>query len=243
MNLDKLYGVGLNENESKLYVSLLKLTESSVTQLSKESGINRSLLYFILHDLEQRGFVSHILKNNVRFYRAVNPNKVLDLLHEKEKGFKSILPELLELNKFSKKKPQVEILEGKEGIKTILNEILRLKKDWFAFNIPGKGPEVLGDWVYAYERERQRVGIKLNVILVGTEQGVIRGKEFSKMKFTKVKYLGKNYESPASSYIYGDRLVIIFWYKEFPFAIRIVDKSLADSYKKYFDEMWKIAKI
>ena len=189
-----------------------------------------------------KGIVSYIVKNNTRYYRAAEPNKILSMLKEKEKILMSIMPQLAELHKPRLKKPVVEILEGKEGIKTILNDLLRQKKEWFAYNIPGKGPEIVGPGVHAFEKERQKAKIRLNVICVSTKQGRKRGKEFSQMKFTDVRYMPESYESPASNWIYGNRLVIIFWYKEFPFAIRIIDKNLAESYKNNFRAVWNIAK-
>ena len=68
------------------------------------------------------------------------------------------------------------------------------------------------------------------------------GKRFSKMKYTELKFIQEYYESPASNWIYGDRIAIIFWYKEFPFALRIIDNNLAESYRNYFNLLWKIAK-
>jgi len=115
-----------------------------------------------------------------------------------------------------------------------LNDILKQKKEWFAFNIPGKGPEILGPNVNAFEKERQKSKINLKAICIKTKQGLKRGKEFSKMKYTEVKYTKEKYESPASNWIYGNRIVIIFWYKEFPFAIRIIDENLAESYRNHF---------
>jgi sugar-specific transcriptional regulator TrmB len=242
MDLTKLQDTGLNEKESRLYVKLLELNESTVTKLAKETNINRSLLYFILSDLEKRGFVSYIIKNNVRYYKPIEPQKILSLLEEKKKSFESILPELITMSKLIKRKPQIEILEGKEGIKTALNDILRQKKEWFAFNIPGKGPEIMGPMIYAFEKEREKAKIVLNVILTRTEQAFERGKEFSTLKHTNIRYMPEEYSSPASNWIYGDRIVIIFWYKEFPFAVRIIDKDLAESYRNHFKALWKISK-
>ncbi len=242
MELKDLSQTGLNEKEVKIYLSLLRGGVSTVSAISKETGINRSLLYFILDKLEKEGVVSYVIKNNVRYYQPIEPERILDRLKQKELGFKRLLPELLALKNSSLKKPKVEILEGKEGIKTILSEILRLKCEWYAFNVPGKGPEIMGDYVYSWEKERQKHKILLNVLMVSTKQGLVRGKEFEKMKYTKVKYLGESYSSPASNYIYGDRIAILFWYKEYPFAIRIIDKNLADSYKNYFNLLWKLAK-
>ena len=238
MDIEKLKEIGLNEKETKAYLALLELGDSLVSEIAKKTGINRSLLYTIMSDLEKKGMVSYILKNNLRYYRAVEPTKILSILKEKEKNFASILPELIKLYKPRKKKPVVEILEGREGIKTILNDVLRQKKEWFAFNVPGKGPEILGFKVHSFEKERQKMRIKLNVVCVRTEEGIKRGKQFSRMRYTRVRYMPATYESPASNWIYGDRIVIIFWYKEFPFAIRIIDKNLAESYKNYFRVLW-----
>lgn len=242
METEKLKQIGLNEKESQVYLELLQLGDCLVSEIAKKTKINRSLLYTILSDLSNKGIVTYIIKNNVRYYRAAEPNKILSMLKEKEKIFESILPDLLKIHQPRTKKPIIEILEGKEGIKTILNDVLRLKQKWFAFDVPGKGPEILGPTVHAFEKERQKEKISLNVICVKTEEGIKRGKEFSQMRYTQVRYAPRAYESPASNWIYGDRIAIIFWYKEFPFAMRIMDKNLAESYKNHFQILWDYSK-
>ena len=242
MDIEKLKQVGLSEKESRVYLALLELEDALVSEIAKKAKINRSLLYTILSNLAEKGIVAYILKNNVRYYRAAEPQKILAMLKEKEKILTSIMPELLGLHKPKRKRPIVEILEGREGLKTILNDVLRQKKEWFAFNIPGKGPEVLGPAVHAFEKERQKAKITLNVIMVRTKQGLKRGKEFAAMKYTNVRYMLQTYASPASNWIYGDRSVILFWYKESPFAIRIIDNDLAESYKNHFRALWTVSK-
>jgi len=242
MNIEKLKQIGLNDKESKVYLALLELEDALVSEISDKTKINRSLLYSILAELVDKGLVTYILKNNTRYYRAAEPEKILSMLKEKEKALQSILPELVALHRPRAKKPIVEILEGKEGIKTIFNDVLRVGQDWYAFGVPGKGPEIIGPNVHAFEKERQKAGIPLNVICVRTKEGLKRGKEFSQMRYTKVRYMPETYESPASNWIYGDRIVVIFWYKEFPFAIRIIDKNLAESYKNHFKAMWTSSK-
>jgi len=241
MDLEKLKQIGLTEKEIKTYLNLLESGDSLVSDISKKTRINRSLLYTVLESMEKKGIVSYILKNNLRYYRAVEPTKILSILKEREKGFQEILPQLINIQKPKGQKPIVEILEGKEGLKTILNDVLKQKKEWFAYDVPGKGPEILSFTAHSFEIERQKARIPLNVICVNTKGGLKRGREFSKMKYTKVRYMPESYESPASNWLYGDRIVIIFWYKDFPFAIRIIDQNLAESYKNHFNALWKIA--
>jgi sugar-specific transcriptional regulator TrmB len=242
MDVEKLKQIGLSNKESIIYLALLELEDALVSQIAEKTKINRSLLYTILNDLANKGLVTYIIKNNVRYYRAIEPQKILNMLKEREKDFYTILPELIALHTPKKERPIVEILEDKEGLKTILNDVLRQKKEWYAYDVPGKGPEILSFAVHAFERDRQKAKIPLNVICVNTKSGLKRGKEFSRMKYTKVKYMPESYESPASNWLYGDRIVIIFWYKEFPFAIRIIDKNLAESYKNHFKALWKFSR-
>lgn len=240
MDIEKLKEIGLNEKESKVYLALLELEDALVSEISDKTKINRSLLYDVLNDLTKKGIVTYILKNNVRYYRAAEPEKIMAMLKEKEKIFAVMLPELLALHKPRTKKPIVEILEGIEGIKTILNDILRVKKEWDAFGAPGKGPEILGPSIDAFEKERCK-SIVLKAIYMKTAEGKKRGKTLAKLKNTFVRYAPESYISPASNYIYGDRLALIFWYKDFPFAIRIIDKTLADSYRNHFKLLWNNA--
>jgi predicted transcriptional regulator len=242
MDIDKLKEIGLNDKESRVYIALLELEDALVSEIAAKAKINRSLLYTILSSLAKKGIVTYILKNNVRYYRAAEPQKILAMMKEKEKILNSIMPDLIALHKPRKARPIVEVLEGREGLKTIMNDVLRQRKEWFAFNVPGKGPATLGTTVHSFQNERQKRGIKLNAIVMKTKQGIKRGKQFAAMKHSKARYMPETFASPASNWIYGDRSVILFWYKESPFAIRIIDKELADSYKNHFKALWSASK-
>lgn len=242
MDIEKLKQIGLNEKESKVYLALLNLEDALVSEIADKTKINRSLLYSILNELAGKGIVTYMLKNNIRYYRAAEPQKILAMLKEKEKMLVSIMPELIALHKPRQKKPVVEILEGIQGLKTILNDVLRQKAEWFAFNVPGKGPETLGPAVHNFQRQRQKLKILLRVIVVKTKAGIKRGKEFAEMRYSKARCMPEVYASPASNWIYGDRIVILVWNKEFPFAVRIIDRNLAESYKNHFKALWTASK-
>lgn len=234
--------VGLSEQEAKVYLALLKLGTSLASRVSSETKINRSLVYQLLDKLINKGFVSYVIRENRRYYRAVHPEKLLDILKEKEEKLKSMLPKLTSLYPPKEKKPVVEVLEGKEGIKTMLKDIFRVNKTWYAFGSSGTAPEILPYFVEHWEKERQRRKIKLVVICNDSPAGRKRGKEFSKMKFTEVKYMPNKYISPTSTWIYGYKLAFIMWSKEHPFAIRIISKEMVESYRNHFNVLWKIAK-
>ena len=239
---DTLRELGLANEEIEVYLAMLKLGSNLASKISEETKINRSHVYQLLERLITKGFVSYVIKENRKYFSAVNPEKIVELIKEREQKMKDILPNLLGLVNFEKEKPIVEIFEGKEGIKTILNEILRTKEEWLAFGSSGKGQEILSFYAEHWEKEREKLKINLRGILDSSESGLKRGKEIAKRKYTKIRYVKENYSSPSSTWIYGDRLVFIIWSKEHSFAIRMVSKELANNFKKHFEILWKNAK-
>ncbi len=240
--INALNKLGLSDRESKVYLSLLEWGESLASDVARKSELNRTTTYDILSNLLEKGLVTYIIKNNTRFYRPTEPEKILQLLQEKEKTYESILPQLLHLYRPRTKNCIVEVFQGKEGIKTIFNDILITGKPWAGYNTPGTGHKIMDEtWTELFHRKRQNKKIELRVIYVKTKDAHIRANEMSKMKYTKIKFMKEKYDSPASNWIYGDRVALIFWLREVPFAIRIIDKELADSYRNHFNVIWKYA--
>ncbi|MFA5020429.1 MAG: helix-turn-helix domain-containing protein [Candidatus Pacearchaeota archaeon] len=241
VNTDILKEIGLLEEEIKVYMTLLKIDSSLASNVAKKSDLERSLTYKILGNLIKKGFVSYVIKNNVKYFSPVSPNKIIDILKDKQEKLEEIIPELNSLFEPKEEKPIVEIFEGIEGIKTILKDILKIKQEWFAFG-SGKGPETLSYYVEHWEKERVKNKILMKAILDSSEQGLKRGKNLSKLNFTEVKYSDEKNSSPSSIWIYGNRVAVITWTKEYPFAIRTISKEVSTSYKNYFNALWKAAK-
>ena len=69
---------------------------------------------------------------------------------------------------------------------------------------------------------------------------VRKGRDIKPGINTEVKYIDKGTESEAVFNIYGDKIAIIIW-SEPPEAVVIKNKSVSDSFKYYFDLIWKKA--
>ncbi len=239
---ETLKEIGLANEEINVYLAMLKIGSSLASKISEETEINRSHVYQLLERLIAKGFVSYVIRENRKYFSAVNPEKIIEIIKEREQRVKDILPSLLELTNLQKEKPVVEILEGKEGIKTILNDIVKTKREWLAFGSSGKGQEILSFYAEHWEKEREKLKISLRGILDSSESGIKRGKELSKRKYTEIRYMLEEYSNPSSTWIYGDRIAFIIWSKEHSFAIRIISKEVTDNFKRHFEVLWKNAK-
>lgn len=67
------------------------------------------------------------------------------------------------------------------------------------------------------------------------------GKDQEGTHYTEVKYLPENELNPAVVHIYGDSVLTVLW-SETPVAFLIRSAGVAESFRNYFNLLWKQAK-
>src|SRR5262245_10312777 len=82
-----LQQLDLGENEAMLYALMLERPESTVQELVTHSPFPRTMLYYVLNQLTQRGLVSAKKSAWRTVYVAEDPERLYDLLTQKEKEF------------------------------------------------------------------------------------------------------------------------------------------------------------
>ncbi len=233
MDKEILKETGLQEGEITVYLALLKLKDSTATQITQYTGLHRSHIYDLIEKLREKGLVSFVIKNNVKYFRASPPTKILDYIKEKEAKIKKILPELINLGKEKEEDIRVEIYKGKEGIKTILNDLLKEGEDYILFGHL-KFEEILPIYIEQFVRLADKKKIKERAIL---EKGV----EIIPTKRHEYKHISKEYLFPNANVVYGNKVAIFIWQEPY-YVLFIENKDLAQSYKTHFNLLWKIAK-
>ena len=239
---EALKDLGLSNREVEVYFSLLKLGSVLASKIANETKINRSLVYTILYNLIEKGLVSYSIKENRKYFKAVEPEKLLIILKEKgakikeqETNLRGILPKLKQLQ-VPIKEQNIEIYKGKEGLKTVFEDILKTKKNYIAFGSGGAIEKVLKFYFPHYIKRREKSGIRVKLILNKSKKN-----DFKNYPLTKLKYLPDEYNSPCDTVIYGNKTVILFLLGG-PMALLIESGDLAKGYKNHFKLLWKIAK-
>jgi HTH-type transcriptional regulator, sugar sensing transcriptional regulator len=77
--IKSLTNFGMSEREAKIYLALLASPESSASDLQRVSGVVRSKIYEILHQMVARGYCIDRVEGRNRFYNAVDPKVLLDI--------------------------------------------------------------------------------------------------------------------------------------------------------------------
>jgi len=231
---------GLTGNETKIYIALLEYGPCLVSKIVKETKLNRTHIYDRLNQLIEKGLVTYVIKTGKKYFNAISPDRLLQILEEKEldinkqrKELKRILPQLL------KKKSEedfVEVFKGKEGLKSLLNDILKEKQEVFILGFTGSVAKELEFFYSHFQKKRAKLGIKKKIIA----DYKLKNNKLIKQPLTTIKYLPKEYQSPSGMWIYKDKTVI-FLPDELT-MILIKSEKIAKQYKNYFNLMWKLAK-
>ncbi len=245
MDIPELERIGLLKNDRKVYLSLLEIGSATVSQLVKKTGLHRSYVYDILDKLIDLGLVSFTIKNNKRFFNAENPERIIKVMETKKeeiekdkKDIEKVLPQLIEKQKATLNGQEARVFIGKEGIKSILEDILNVGQDFVGFGAEGKFSDIY-KWYFAnWQTRRVKQKIKYKIIY---SVKLREKRPTAEQKLVQVKFLPEKYEFPATTIVYGDKVTILLWDKS-PIGFVLESKEVVKSFLSYFDVLWLAAK-
>ena len=250
MKPETLEKIGLTQGESKIYLALLVVGQSTTGPIVEKSGVSTSKTYKILKRLESKGLVSYITKNNVAHWSPANPQRILDLLEEQEQEIqekkrevKNSLPSLMKKIDSLREKQQAEVYIGMKGMISVFNDETNYLKENsneinYVIGITSITKPKFLDFFRRIENKRNNLKIKRKYLFGENAKGSQAWIE--KSKYCEIKYL--NYpDSPVSINIYGNTSFVNILNDE-PIFFVIKSEEVANSFKEYFKILWKIAK-
>jgi sugar-specific transcriptional regulator TrmB len=245
-SIEQLQQIGLSEAEARVYFALLKGGSARAKEVISATGMYSANVYDALDRLLKRGLASYSVVNGKKFFQASDPRQLSVVLEnekralaEKEVLVKKIIPEMASLQSQIRDMGKVWVFTGVDGIKVILEDILRVKRDWLLLGMTGVTRRVFGDWVDLYERRRVRLGIRTRVLANNDAQARERAEEFRRLKLTEVRYFPKTFVSPATIYVYGNKTAILVYTKDEPMGVVFDDEKVATGFHNFFELMWR----
>ena len=239
---DALRKFGLTEIETKVYLDLLRTGSAKVHILAQKTNLPRTTVYGILDSLISKGLVSHTIVSGVKLFQASEPEILLSILKEKEKYIENVLPELQKIKKSVKEKPKVEIYEGKEGIKSIMEDLIRTKKPVVSFSSTKDIFNLLNFYTPQFIKKRVKAGIKIRLLTEKTSTVGQVLKKKDKQELRETRFMPKIGEIPNTIYIYGNKIAMLNTHEENPFGVLIENNELAETQRLLFEIIWEKAK-
>ena len=210
---------------------MLSLGEATATKLAERTGLDRTLMYQLTNKLIVRGLVSYVVRNNVRYFSAADPETFLKELHEKEEKFKRILPELKERQRNIKPETKVEVYRGKEGINTIYRMVLREKKPYYLFG----GGEEACTRVELINRKFVRKAVKEKIpgkILERKKAWFFVGEN------EEYRFIPDELISSTTTMLWNDKTAIFVWSEPY-YVILIENPEITRDNLTTFNYLWK----
>lgn len=125
---------GLGEKEARVYLASLELGAATAAEIAQKAGVKRATTYAEIELLMDMGLMSTYEHDKKTLFSAESPEALKRIIKNQEENLKSaasslegILPALLSMRDYAGEKPKVRFFEGKEGLNTIKDEILKVK--------------------------------------------------------------------------------------------------------------------
>lgn len=237
--------IGLSPNEAKVYEGLLSTGETSASAISLHANVPRRNVYDTLNRLIKKGLVFRKFHSKEHIFQAVNPDKLLEVLKEKERKLTDVLPTLHNLYSQDPPTEAAYIYKGLEGYKNYMRDLVRVGQDtyfmsakglWFT---PGIDEIFLSEFKATMEKKQltyktlydPRVKTELPAALENV------GGEY--------KFLPEGYHTPGVVDIFGDYVVTftsegVGDFGEDGAVFVMINKELADTYRTWFDMIWHL---
>jgi sugar-specific transcriptional regulator TrmB len=234
--------IGLSKNEAMVYLTLLDTGSATATKIAESSKMHRTSVYDSLERLVKKGLVCYIMKGETKYFNAADPESLSGMLKQKEEDFMAILPQLKLSKELAPSKDKAKIYEGIAGIRSIVvDDIINstpVGGKVVAFGLPKETPRLMSSFVNFYQK--RRIEKKITMIHLYNENARERIKYLKSLPYTDAGYLPKEYDSPASTTVYGNKVAFYIW-SDPPLGIVIESERMASAYKNYFELLWKLA--
>jgi sugar-specific transcriptional regulator TrmB len=249
MDLNLLEEIGLSKGETKVYLALLKLGSTKTGQLASKAGVSTSKVYKILDRLEKKGLAGHATKGKIRYYSAMEPNRIIEYLDEKEREIsekkeliRNMIPQLEMERKLAGSESEAVVYKGFKAISNFFRNILddlHAGEEYYVLSA-GYGEDLPGVRSFFQNYHTQRAKKKIKVKMLANydiKNTIVPATKLN----SEVRFLPERFISKMLVVFYKEKTFLFFLAKD-PMGFLIKSKEIAESFRSYFDTLWKIAK-
>lgn len=235
--------IGLTKREADIYTLLVRIGESSAGRIIVETKAHPQIVYRALDGLKEKSLVFEFDQNAKKYFRAEDPEKLLDIEKEKMDDLREGVSKLKSIEALSKD-ALVKILRGNNEIVNLRKRAFEELKKGDVYYIVGASGDrfynIVGSEYEKLEAKRIKKGVKKRMIVYQSQKAdLLKNDKF--LDLVELRFLKEDVRVPSSTNIFGNTVAILIWEYN-PIVIMIESKSVAESYKQYFNILWGIAK-
>lgn len=235
---------GLNDREASIYLYLLSNKDQTVFQVAKQLTLPRTTVYSDLERLKKRDLVGIFKKNQVAYWYAENPRRLVKEAESKTTIIKEIFPELESLMQKNTLHPEVRFYEGKDAIKDIINsfyDILETKTERNLYTI--SHPELLENFPkYLPSVLNRKNKLKIFTHLIAPEfVKDLNLAAYTNDEYREVRFLPNQFPFNSTMIAMEDHVALFSLKDGNIYAVTISSPTISNMFKQMFLFMWSAA--
>lgn len=241
--ITSIMDLGFKPQEARVYLACLELGQATVGRIGEQASVQRTFVYDILNELEERGIVSVVEIRNVKNYSAISADRLKEMQMEKFKKFQAIIPDLKAFEKTAGDRPRVRFFEGKEGIKQALEDTLdQPNGSRILAYATGEGVyEDMPEYMSSYFTRRVKKQISIQNIAPDNEVNREHVKHDKEVLRQTILLPEDKFPFTNEIDIYGNKVAIMSLQGEI-LAVIIESESIAKTQRSIFELAWLGAK-
>lgn len=237
--------VGLFPNEIKIYSFLLGNSSAKTGAIISGTRVGSSATYQSLNNLIDRGLVTYKVLNNIRYYSAETPDKLVDDLKEDV----VLLEELSEIVKLAEEssvnRNTVNVFEGYYGLKRAVQSFVASVEQSEEIYILGYSQAYNTNLKYRNlfkdtDKEFFNKKVKVNAMLESASVSLFR-KDRKDIPVYRLRTLPKKYFGLWAIDV-SKKQVLLTILSDYPIAIIINEEKIVEGFRKNLEYMWSTAK-
>lgn len=235
----------ISEKEIEVFVTLQKIGKSLVSQIAKDSMINRTAIYHTLSLLKDKGLVNEIKTDKLSYFEPISVKEYEGWERRKLEEFKKqseLIKNLINKNDQENILPsKYKFYEGIEAVKNLYYETWRNNngKEILAITDYKKAYETMSDFFEKdYFPTRVRKGIRVLSLLDKDEyskRDTLRAESLLReMRYSNLfKSLG------IEMNIFDNYVALISFDKKRPTGVLIQNELISNAFRKMFMFIWE----
>ena len=241
----ELEKLGLTKQESYVYLNALKLGVSKASVIAQKCNMQRGAAYYTLKLLQEKGFISEATKGGVKYYNAVSPERIVELIEENHQTkldtITNIMPVLKGLGDTALARPKIEVFEGLEGYKSVFYKILEKENQTILCYVSADILKFLPNFNLQFRRRRKEKNIHIRTISE-PDSLLLEISKRNKEELRDMRYMKNLFsDTEALYYILDDAVVLIRANEKEQIAVYVQEENLARLHRNIFEMMWGLA--
>jgi sugar-specific transcriptional regulator TrmB len=232
--------LGLSEKEISLYLVTLQKGRVSVPEASKLTGINRTTVYSVAKELEDKGFIIQDFGEKPNVLMAIPPTELRSIVDRKRNIIENLIPELHAISKeTSFSVPKIKFIPEVDLESYLYSEADRwdksmseIDKTLWGFQDPTFAPQYK-EWIDWYYTRPHTKDFKVNMITNAEE------KNMPQMTQRELMYLGDQFDFNSAIWIRGHYIIMVSYRDKPNYLIEIYDKRMAHNLRELFRGVWE----